>query len=78
LLKAEIYKIRPDLLNIRNNEETKDILVETAQIAWDSLDLGVLKHLSDIMPYRVQAIIESQGWYTKYWIYGVFVRQYVM
>lgn len=32
LLKAEIYKIRPDLLNMRNNEETKDILVETAKM----------------------------------------------
>lgn len=30
LLKAEIYKIRPDLLNMRNNSETKEILVETA------------------------------------------------
>jgi hypothetical protein len=51
---------------MRNNEETKDILVETVQIAWDRLDLGVLKHLSDTMPHRVQAIIDSEGWYTKY------------
>ena len=33
LLKAEIYKIRPDLLHIKNNDETKRILMETAQIA---------------------------------------------
>lgn len=66
LLKAEIYKIRPDLLNMRNNDETKEILVETAQIAWERLDLDHLKHLSDTMPHRVQAIIESEGWYTPY------------
>jgi hypothetical protein len=30
LLEAEIYKIRPDLLHMRNNDETKRILVETA------------------------------------------------
>ena len=53
LLKAEIYKIRPDLLDMRNNDETKEILVETAQIAWERLDLDYLKHLSDTMPHRV-------------------------
>jgi hypothetical protein len=33
LLKAEIYKIRPDLVYIKNNDKTKRILIETAQIA---------------------------------------------
>jgi hypothetical protein len=51
---------------MRNNDETKEILVETAQIAWERLDLDHLKHLSDTMPHRVQAIIESEGWYTPY------------
>jgi hypothetical protein len=66
LLKAELYKIRPDLLDVRNNNEIKAILVETAQIAWERLDLDHLKHLSDTMPHRVQGIIESEGWYTPY------------
>lgn len=66
LLKAEIYKIRPDLIHIRNNNETKEILVATAQEAWDSLDLRHLEHLSKTMPHRVEAIIKSQGWYTPY------------
>ena len=66
LLKAEIYKIRPDLIDMRNNEETKAILIDTAQIAWDQLNLEHLKHLSETMPHRVQAIIDSQGWYTQY------------
>lgn len=30
LLKASIYKLRPDLIYICNNDETKAILVETA------------------------------------------------
>ncbi|KAJ5783167.1 hypothetical protein N7457_004941 [Penicillium paradoxum] len=63
---AEIYKIRPDLLDTRNNDETKAIFAETAQIAWGRLDLDHLKHLSDTMPRRVKAIIESEGWYTSY------------
>ena len=66
LLKAKIYELRPDLIHMRNNDETKDILVATAQEAWDSLDIRHLQHLSETMPHRVQAIIESQGWYTPY------------
>ena len=31
LLKAEIYKLRPDLIHMRHNDTTKAILVETAQ-----------------------------------------------
>lgn len=34
LLKAEIYRLRPDLIHMKNNDETKKILVETAQISW--------------------------------------------
>ena len=66
LLKAEIYKIRPDLIDMRNNDEIKAILVATAQEAWERLDLCHLEHLSKTMPHRVEAIIESQGWYTPY------------
>jgi transposase len=66
LLKAEILKLRPDLKDMGNNDETKAILIETAQVAWDNLDLRHLEHLSETMPHRVQAIIEAEGWYTSY------------
>ncbi|KAJ5591462.1 Transposable element tc3 transposase [Penicillium hispanicum] len=66
LLKAKIYKIRPDLVYMLNNDQTKEILVATAQQAWDELDIQHLQHLSETMPNRVRAIIESQGWYTPY------------
>lgn len=58
--------MRPDLVHIGNNEESYTILVETAQIAWGELELRHLEHLSETMPHRVEAIIESQGWYTPY------------
>jgi hypothetical protein len=31
------------------------------------LDLSILVNLSATMPHRVQAIIEAERWYTKYW-----------
>ncbi|KAJ5471900.1 Transposable element tc3 transposase [Penicillium diatomitis] len=66
LLKAEIYKLRPDLIHMKNNDTTKQILVETAQIAWQNIDIKHLGHLTETMPNRVQAIIDSDGWYTAY------------
>ncbi|KAJ5642736.1 hypothetical protein N7490_006736, partial [Penicillium lividum] len=38
LLKAKIYELRPDLIHMRNNDETKEILVDTAQQAWNALE----------------------------------------
>lgn len=66
LLKDKIYKICPELKTMRNNDTTHAILIEKAQEAWDALDLDILANLSATMPHRVQAIIEADGWYTKY------------
>ena len=70
LLKAKIYELRPNLIYMRNNDETKEILVDTAQQAQNELELRHLQHLSETMPHRVEAIIESQGWYTQYQLGG--------
>lgn len=51
---------------MRNNDTTNAILIKKAQEAWDALDLDILVHLSATMPNRVQAIIDADGWYTKY------------
>lgn len=66
LLKQKIYELRPELIHMRNNDETKELLVATAQEAWNRLDWTHLENLSATMPHRVEAIIESQGWYTPY------------
>jgi hypothetical protein len=49
-----------------NNATTHERLIDAAQEAWDSLDLDIMKRLSETMPHRVQAIIEVEGWYTSY------------
>jgi hypothetical protein len=66
LLKAKIYELRPDLMHMKHNETTKRILVDTAQIAWQNIDMRHLEHLSETIPNTVEAIIESEGWYTPY------------
>lgn len=66
LLKAKIYEIYPELLNMPNNQRTLDFLVHAAQEAWEKLDINILAHLSETMSHRVKVIIEADGWYTKY------------
>lgn len=67
LLKNKIYEICPRLRqNMPRNEDTWQLLVDTAIEAWDQLDLDYLQNLAESMPRRVQAVIEADGWYTKY------------
>jgi hypothetical protein len=66
LLKKKIYELRPKLLHMRYIDEMKDLLVATAQEARNPLEWKHLENLSGTMSHRVEAIIESQGWYTPY------------
>ncbi|KAJ5860213.1 uncharacterized protein N7529_007523 [Penicillium soppii] len=66
LLKAEILKRHPELMHLPNNESTKDLLLETAQEAWEGLDIEIFKHLSETMPHRVADVIKYGGWHTSY------------
>lgn len=45
---------------------THEHLIDAAQEAWDSLDLDIMRRLSETISHRVQAIIEAEGWYTSY------------
>jgi len=66
LLKAEILKRHPELIQLPNNETTLDLLVDAAQEAWEGLDIEMFKHLSDTMPHRVADVIKYEGWHTSY------------
>jgi transposase len=67
LLKAKIYEICPRLKeNLPKNQETWELLLDTAERAWQELDPHYLVDLSESMPRRVKAVIEADGWYTKY------------
>ena len=49
-----------------NNDETKQILVETTQLPSFQIALQHLTHLSEAMPCREEERIASYGWYAKY------------
>ena len=66
LMKAEIYKLYPELEQADDTEDTLTNLIEAAKEAWHTIDSTVLYNLSITMPHRVQAVMEAGGWYTKY------------
>ena len=43
-----------------------DSLERAAVAAWEDFPEGMLNHLIDTMPHRIDALIAANGWYTKY------------
>lgn len=66
LMKAEIYKLHPELSYAGDTAATQDRLVEAAMEAWDNIQPHILENLSSTMPHRIAAVIAAGGWYTKY------------
>jgi transposase len=53
LIKAEIYRLHPELEYAVNNDDTLDALIRAAQEAWRSIDNGILYRLATTMENRV-------------------------
>jgi transposase len=66
LLKAEMYRLYPELIGAPNNTETLDLLIRCAIATWERIGEELLNRLIDTMVHRVKAIIKAEGWYTKY------------
>lgn len=49
-----------------SNQATLDYLIECAGITWLEMSQGTLNRLIDTMEHRVEAVIQANGWYTKY------------
>jgi len=66
MLKAEIIRIHPEFITMKDNLSTKNHLIRCAMEAWDALKDGLLNKLASGMQKRVDAVIIANGWYTKY------------
>jgi hypothetical protein len=65
-LKQLICKEYPELSVMPKNEASYEALVRAVIWEWHNLEEGVLNKLVDSMPRRLQAVIDANGWYTKY------------
>lgn len=66
IMKREIYWLHPELKHTDDTEITHQQLIIAAKKAWQSIGHEILYNLSITMPNRVQAVINADGWYTKY------------
>ncbi|KAJ5887365.1 hypothetical protein N7495_007406 [Penicillium taxi] len=46
LLKAEILRLRPELIYLPNDDDTLELLVDTAQLAWSNIGFNVMEKLA--------------------------------
>jgi hypothetical protein len=60
LMKAEIYKLYPELEHEDDTEETLQALIAAAREQWHEIDQAVLYN----MPHRIQAVLEADGLYS--------------
>ena len=65
LLKRKINENHPELLLLQN-AEALPLLHSAALKAWEELEEEMLNKLAINMRKRCQAVINAQGWYTKY------------
>jgi hypothetical protein len=65
-MKQEIYKLYPDLEHAPDTADTLELLIRAAKEARNNIDNQILEKLSNTMLHRVKAVIEANGWYTKY------------
>jgi len=65
-LKQALHQLRPDLDDISNQAQQRRIMTESLPEAWKAIDSDVFRRVLESMPRRIQAVIDAQGWQTKY------------
>jgi len=65
-LKESIYKLAPDINSITNKDWQVDRLIEVLPMAWSQIPLKTVEGCLKSMRSRLQAVIDADGWHTKY------------
>ena len=66
MLKESIAKQHPELSDMKSNKHSKTALIQAALEAWAVYRQEALDYLIFSMPRRLQAVIDANGWHTKY------------
>jgi hypothetical protein len=62
-----IYQLDPNIKNYQGSmEEIKDHFSDLIKHTWEALGQEYFDRLIESMPRRLKAVIEANGWYTKY------------
>jgi len=66
MLKAKIIELHPELIFMKDNDTTRQHLIDAAEEAWELLEEELLNKLALGMQNRIDALKAAGGWYTKY------------
>lgn len=67
ILKENMHQHYPELAHMKGGPKKVKKELEKALIhCWDLIEPSVFENLARTMPNRVRAVIEANGWYTKY------------
>ena len=61
-----LYELLPHLDDIEGIEQQRQAIVNTLPEAWRRIRSDIVKGVLDSMLRRIQAVIDAQGWQTKY------------
>jgi transposase len=66
-LKRLIYQVDPDIDNVRGDDDkVRKALFKALFKAWELIDKDILYNCIDSMTTRINAVIEADGWHTRY------------
>jgi hypothetical protein len=66
LLKEHICQGYPELADLPKSQGSLDRLIEAAQEVWGEFEDDLSENLVNSMSKRIKAVIDGNGWYTKY------------
>jgi hypothetical protein len=68
IIKHYLQKFYPDLVDrgTKNPRAIRQEMVDAVIHCWELLDPNLFDVLAETMVHRVQAVLEAEGWYTKY------------
>ena len=66
ILKAKIIELYPELVTMKDNNTTKELLIRAAKEAWLLLEEDLLNKLTLGIQKRIDVLKAAGGWYTKY------------
>lgn len=66
LVKDKIANDHDYLQELPNTRPSLNFVKTATMDEWWEIERRVLNHLVDSMPRRLQAVIDNNGWYTKY------------
>ena len=65
-LKKLVYHIRPNIESLTGENIIREALEDALEQAWELIDQKIFDSVLDSMQERCQAVIDADGWHTKY------------